>query len=980
VVFPFFPTQEKRDQENLLQQEEKSASLQADFLFWIHQPNPLMIEQDKSTPVISYKKDPQGNLNGNTSTHPPTWEQQGRGLAVFNCPPEFTIQAIEQLPDSLIIPDIMTLPDLTGTEKRIILRLSLANLQRLNGLMNTIVLPAFRRYIPLYLFASFEKDQLNAKPIKIPNRKDVDRVVEAIWPEQLRVLLASMCIIYSNPNAVRNPPPNDFTPLERYLFDALSAANIAFESHAVVGSYQVDGLITTPKGKRLVVEVDGRGVIHERQKSRDTHLMKSFGVSEILRFTMSELIYDRSACINRIQSAIKSGAPLKVSRIPAPEPTLSQEQGACMKPLAGPMLTLAPAGSGKTRVLTRRVVESVRGGILSGRILCVVFNKAASLVMAARIHDEASLPDVHIRTLHSLGYEICRHAPRSPYKGFGVLTDRNLPGGMLALYRQTLKGDFQHQYDKMPRPFPEHLVVAYEEAVSRHRRTLISIDDPTLGKDHSNFDPVQLERVYRSVHHGLSKKQLMTYDDQLYYAVNVLLTVPCARRFYQHRFDAILVDEVQDLTPVQFFLLRLLSMPNNNLFSVGDDDQMINSFTGADPANIRSFQAWYPGAAIRALGENYRCAPDIVHQSAHLISYNKQRFEKPIRPVNNISGGQKAVRILPCPSITAESTALVRTIQQWIKAGYTYADIAVLVRVKSIGGLVQMALKEQAIPFIPLENAAIYTSLTGQIIAAYLEICRYPDAASPAAYAAALSVPTRYLTNVHLRWITEQGRQVLQNKTAFPIYLRNGIEAFETSVQYLHRQYGTTGVSARTYLDEMIDHFGLTEHFIRKDQLSRHPLASTNQDILELIRQTSGEFSDPSQFTDAYLQRQTDEQKATPSASECSENSVSITTIHRSKGDEYRGVILFHTAEHTIPHSRMIGNVEDLEEERRVFYVAVTRAIEQLCILTESGRESRFLAELDQPDPGQRKINRAVREQIMGWHIIKKIRHLWHSH
>lgn len=182
-------------------------------------------------------------------------------------------------------------------------------------------------------------------------------------------------------------------------------------------------------------------------------------------------------------------------------------------------------------------------------------------------------------------------------------------------------------------------------------------------------------------------------------------------------------------------------------------------------------------------------------------------------------------------------------------------------------------------------------------------------------------------------------------------------------------------MSATAYFDEMIDRFGMAEYFIRKDQLSRHPLASTSQDILEIIRRTADEYADPLQFTDAYFQRQADEQTSTPTASEERENQVTITTIHRSKGDEYRGVILFHAAEQTLPHRRMIGTPEDIEEERRVFYVAVTRAVDRLCITTERGCESRFLAELKTPYK-EKKVH-SVREWSPVWRIIKKVRGMW---
>ncbi|MXY98200.1 MAG: ATP-dependent helicase, partial [Gemmatimonadetes bacterium] len=375
------------------------------------------------------------------------------------------------------------------------------------------------------------------------------------------------------------------------------------------------------------------------------------------------------------------------------------------------VLTLAPAGSGKTRVLTRRVVEAVRGGITPGRILCVVFNKAASEVMSERIHGDAGLPGVHIRTLHSLGYEICRQAPGSPYAGYGVVTEQTLPGGLTDLVRKVLKADFEQHTAALPYPFPEHLVVAYQEAASRYRRTLTPIGGDDPGVEVEGFDGDQARRIREEVDRRMKEKSLMTFDEQLFRAVEILLEHPAARSAYQHRFDSVLVDEVQDLTPVQFLMLRLLSLPLNNLFAVGDDDQMINSFTGADPENIRSFQRWYPGAAIHTLGANYRCRPDIVTRSASVISHNINRFDKPIRPVQaEAESDRETIRVIACPSLEAETDAVVRTIRRWRNRGYEYGDMAVLVRVQSIAAPLQSALKEADLPFDPMDAGALFQS------------------------------------------------------------------------------------------------------------------------------------------------------------------------------------------------------------------------------------------------------------------------------
>ena len=267
----------------------------------------------------------------------------------------------------------------------------------------------------------------------------------------------------------------------------------------------------------------------------------------------------------------------------------------------------------------------------------------------------------------------------------------------------------------------------------------------------------------------MNAKALMTFDEQLFRAVEILLKHPAARMVYQHRFDSVLVDEVQDLTPVQFLMLRLLSLPLNNLFAVGDDDQMINTFTGADPENIRSFQRWYPGAAIHTLGANYRCRPDIVTRSASVISHNVNRFEKPIRPVQVQAGpGRDAIRVMACTSLEAETDAVVRTIRRWKKGGYGYGDMAVLVRVQSIAAPLQSALKEADLPFDPMDAGALFQSHAGRTLGAYFDVISRDKGADPLSYALSLSFPSRSLSNEQLREVAALGHRYFERTDRLP--------------------------------------------------------------------------------------------------------------------------------------------------------------------------------------------------------------------
>ena len=903
-------------------------------------------------------------------------EQKGRGIAVFQCSRQTSFPSLEALPETCVISSDSSIPELTGTERRLVLKLGESDLPRLRQIVNAILLPAFRGGIPLYLLAQWHIDTLQPTALSIPDRAHLDDSLERLWREQMRSLLANFCVFVPRPDLTNSVLSQGMTPVERHLAAGLDLEGWPFQRQAAVGPHTVDFLLPLPDGSSLAIETDGRSFHNERQHERDVALKADYGI-KVIRINGTHLLQDRKRCIETIRLWRLSSVVTGDSAPTAPGPSLSPEQAACLVPRAGPMLTLAPAGSGKTRVLTRRVVEAAVNGIQPDRILCVVFNKAASLVMAERIHKQAGLAGVRICTLHSLGYDIVRNAPGSPYSGYHVVTPTSLPGGLYRLYRDALRTDLAALHRdglSVPRFFPEHLVFAYEEAVSKNRRTLVPL--ATAAAETPGFNTEQLERVRQQVDAFLRANRLLTYDEQIYRAVEVLLWLPEARRKYTGLYDVVLVDEVQDLTPVQFLLVRLMALPANNLFAVGDDDQMINTFTGADPANIRAFQEWYPGAAIRTLGENYRCAPDIVTRSANVITHNRQRVPKPIRPAEREGRSRfRAVHIVRSVSLEKEAVAMVNTVRGWVADGYAYRDIGVLVRVKSLASPVQFALKEGGIPFLPLEEATLYTSPVGKVIGAYLSICQQPEVAPPEAYARGLAIPSRYLSNDQLRAVGRQGWPLVQNVTAFPVYAQPGIRLFLSGVHHLHTMKKASGTTANHFLDTLIQQFGIASHFQIRDQTTRRPAVATAAELIDLIRQMAVSCGNVTEFIERYAQRAQVENELKGGSGMSEDDRITVTTIHRSKGDEYRGVILFHVAEQTLPHRRMVGTPEDIEEERRVFYVGVTRAIEQLCVTTDTGKASRFLSELDQPFETRRRFG-AIGERLPGWRWIQAIRRL----
>lgn len=914
------------------------------------------------------------------------WERKGRGLAVFRCPDPFSLPEVESRPGTALLVDPDEEREVPDEPDRIVVKLTSRCTPHLNSLVNRIVLPAYRLHIPLYLFASWNEEDLDAGAVRIPDKEEIEDAMLPLLREQLRSLLACICVVFPHAEALSTSSKPWLTPVEVIMHEGLTRADLSHRLHVRLGPACVDVLVGDPRDGAVAVEIDGREFVRDGRIGLDTMLTEEHGIRDVVRFSGCEVVNSPDACVERIRSTLTgrgSGTgrgnepPI---RMPDPNPSLAGEQARCLNPRAGVVLTLAPAGSGKTRVLTRRVVEAVRGGIDPGRILCVVFNKAASEVMSERIHGDAGLPGVHIRTLHSLGFEICRQAPGSPYAGYGVVTEQTLPGGLTDLFRSVLKADFEQHASSAPYPFPEHLVIAYEETASRHRRTLIAIGGDGPCGEIEGFDERQASRIRIEVERRMNEKALMTFDEQLYRAVEILLENPSARSVYQHRFDSVLVDEVQDLTPVQFLMLRLLSLPLNNLFAVGDDDQMINTFTGADPENIRSFQRWYPGAAIHTLGANYRCRPDIVNRSASVISHNVNRFDKPIRPIQVEAGPDRdTIRVLECPSMEAETDAVVRTIRRWRKLGYAYGDMAVLVRVQSIAAPLQSALKEADLPFDPLDEGALFQSHVGRTLGAYFDVIAHDTRAEPLSFAVSLSFPSRQLTNEQLREAAALGNRYYERTDGLPSEAIAELEEYRGIIESLREVYGSPGESPAAFLDALMNHSALGTYYRRRDETSRQRMGVADMESVDMIRQLAAGYTATDSFVEAYLASMASEadmgsdphvhpgapqavttgahSEETIGAVSTDEDRIAITTIHRSKGDEYKGVILFHVVEDILPHRRMTGSDADVEEERRVFYVALTRAEERLCITTQRKNPSRFLAEM-KPAGGRSRLVR----------------------
>jgi len=902
------------------------------------------------------------------------WETKGRGIAVFRCLDTPPLPEVQLLSGTLFVTPDGPLPELTGDEQRIVFKdlpeRFFSEQDNLADLIHQVLLPAFRLRIPLYFFTECAQELFRAGALPFGSQEALADSLLQLAREQMGALLAQMCIIFPSPDAVAELAGPPMTPIEQKLAKALTRAGLTFEAQVPRGPYILDFTLVTNDGLILAVEADGREFHHpERDDARDQSLKAEHGIAEVLRFSGSSIWNNPDLCAQRVREQLSRLArhwTLPVRPLPEPLPALSDEQEKCLTPQHGVVLTLAPAGSGKTRVLTRRVVEAVRAGVAPERILCVVFNRHAREVMEQRIHQERGLPQVVVRTLHSIGFEVAREALGSRYARCKLLSDEAV---INRLYRDAIAKDLQRQAEpadtfSSQRLFvKDDLVEACREYASTFKKTLTALGQPLEVEGVEQFDSQQAARVSTAVDEELLRRNLITFDDMIYRGVETLLASPHARRQYQQRFDVVLVDEFQDLTPVQFLLVRLLALPLNNLFVVGDDDQMINSFACADPRNITDFRTLFKGARVHTLGENHRCAPEIVRRSANAISHNRVREPKPIRPA--LRNGEPAVeeagafRTFVGDSPTAEALEAARTIRQWAEAGAAYRDMAVLVRVKTVASIVQIALKKEGIPFIPLDRAVFFTSRVGRLLGAYLRLCLRPETVPPAELRLALGTPPRYLKREVLEQVEDEGWALLSQTDRFPAHSQRLVQDFNREVQAVHAYNQSSGRTSLDVFSFLLQRFGLEEYFRKEDRNSVNTGISTGGEIIALVRSLAADHPRFEGFVDWFHEQMREEEEAArrpPSPRNENgqdEDKVAVATIHSCKGAEYRSVVLFHVAEGTLPHTHSVatGLEAALEEERRVFYVGLTRAIERLLVTTEKLRPSRFIAELDQPRP-----------------------------
>lgn len=636
---------------------------------------------------------------------------------------------------------------------------------------------------------------------------------------------------------------------------------------------------------------------------------------------------------------------------------LNPEQRRAVLTSEGPLLVLAGAGSGKTRVITRRVAWLVQHkGVHPAQILAITFTNKAANEMKERI---ASLIGIRARgawigTFHSMMLRILRrHAEFLGYRPQFAIFDTS-------------------DQERVMRDVLEELNISKRTLTPREALNRVGgfknkgMKPSDVRKNHSSYLAADLAEIYEKYQKALFERNAMDFDDILLQTLELFAQQEHILAQYQHQFRYILVDEYQDTNRVQYDLVLLLAAQHKNLCVVGDDDQSIYSFRGADVQNILDFEKDFPDATIIRLEQNYRSTSVILAAANNIIQENTERKHK--RLWTAIDGGAP-IMVYSADDHFDEARFVARDIARRLEADDTPKDqsFAILYRMNALSRNIEYALRESQINYHIYGGTRFYDRREIKDVTAYLRLIMTPE--DDVAFRRAVQVPRRGIGEVTIERINalagEHGVSMLD--------ISRDASAYEDLSRAAGRVAGFAQLidALRAKLEEADENMTLAD-FINlvenrsgmiaalKEEAERgnaeapsrlENLQELLSDALEfeanLLREDEeGVFFDPfyeeeeQELTPLTILQSFLERTAlyTDQDTEEEEPQVSLMTIHSAKGLEFDVVYLIGAEENIFPSSRCFESPEGLEEERRLAYVAVTRAKQELLMTTASNR------------------------------------------
>ena len=623
---------------------------------------------------------------------------------------------------------------------------------------------------------------------------------------------------------------------------------------------------------------------------------------------------------------------------------LNDKQLEAVRATEGPVLVIAGAGSGKTRVLTERIAHLVvERGVRPHEILAFTFTNRAAREMKERL--EKNNPGITDRlwvgTFHATGVRILRSE-----------------GERIGIQRRFSIYDADDSADLVKEILSKQVVMggmmgspsAMRDRISRWKNDLMTPEMAAEGAS-DNIER-KVAAVYREYERGLRRANALDFDDLIAKVVELFSVHPEVKERYARRFRYVLVDEFQDTNPIQMALIDALASHHRNLFAVGDDDQSIYSWRGARVDHILNFEELYPGTKVVRLEQNYRSTQTILDAANHVIAHNKGRKGKNLW--TDLGKGEKAGLLVSMDEET-EAINVLDAVKSLVADGYSPREIAVLYRTNAQSRALEDVFKLGSVPYQIIGGVRFYERMEVRDILAYCKFLANP--ADDVSLKRIVNVPPRGLGKSTYESLSSMARS---NDTTVLEALRTGahflataqkkrVGAFLELVSKL-REIAKDSPAPRV-VEAIIAETGYKE-FLRQN----YPDADARIENVDEVVAAAEAYTQGRD--DASLAAFLEEIALVADVDSLDDikGQVTLMTLHNAKGLEYDCVIIAGLEDGLVPHYNSLDTIEELEEERRLFYVGMTRARKRLFLsyanmrrrmgVIEGGSPSRFLAEI----------------------------------
>lgn len=606
----------------------------------------------------------------------------------------------------------------------------------------------------------------------------------------------------------------------------------------------------------------------------------------------------------------------------------AQTKAICHK--NGPAMVLAGPGSGKTLVITRRVEYLIKKyGVRPEQILVITFTKAAAKEMRerfAKITKDDCFP-VTFGTFHGIYYGILKWAYRM--NASNIFSEEE----KMMLLREVIAGMELEIEDE------KEFLQGIASEIGQIKNNRLSLEE----YESSNCSDQMFRQIYEEYERRRKLLKKIDFDDMLVLCYELFQKRPDILQMWQKKFQYILIDEFQDINQVQYDVIRMLALPENNLFIVGDDDQSIYRFRGARPEIMLGFSKDYPNAKSIILDVNYRSTKAVVSAARRVIERNKNRYQKEIITVNE-QGDNVHIQEVRHP--VEESHYVREQIAKAVAAGTEPSQIAVLYRTNTEPRALVETFMEYHIPFQMKEHLPnLYEHFIGRDFQSYMRMAL--GGRDRGDFLMIMNRPNRYIG----RDSVDRGEISFENLRKYYMekdWMVDRIDQLEVDLKVISRM---TPYAAIQYIRKSVGY----DLFLNEYAIKRKMKLEDLQELIREMEERAKEFKTIEEWFD-HIEKYTEELRMQAVTRTENRNAVSLMTFHAAKGLEYDTVFIIGANEDVTPYKKA-ELAEEMEEERRMFYVAMTRAKKHLTISyvrEKNGKameQSRFLGELFQNRP-----------------------------